>query len=143
MKSFEETYDVLSGPKMRRDANDVACALIRVYMPEDKGAFEGDVVGDVRYEAGEYLVYFSPTTAKKIRVKYAGCNPIIVTFADYGIERLRPNGVYVLQFDNSRLGSYGAQSQAKRGNFLRLSVARPMLCSWSTAKDRCLRATVP
>lgn len=99
VKTFSQsTVTVLTGSRLRKDLNDEYCALVRVALPEDKASFEGDVVGGTTYEAGEYSVYLVRGT-KMFRVKYAGCEPIIVRFADYGIESLQGRAVYDLVFD--------------------------------------------
>ena len=101
--SFEDECRNVMGESRRKDLNGDYCALIKVVLPEDKAAFEGDIVGDRAYKGGEYWIYLVSTYTKKFRVAYEGCEPVTITFADYGIERLRADGIYQLKFDNDKL----------------------------------------
>ena len=120
--SFEDECRNVMGESRRKDFNGDYCALIKVVLPEDKAAFEGDIVGDRAYKGGEYWIYLVSTYTKKFRVAYEGCEPVTITFADYGIERLRADGIYQLKFDNERLGYLRSSVQTKKGNYLSLSV---------------------
>lgn len=103
VESFDDEGRNVMGDLRRKDLNGDYCALIKVVLPEDKAAFEGDIVGDYVYKGGEYWVYLVSTYTKKFRVAYAGCVPITITFADYGIEKLRADGIYRLTFDKDKL----------------------------------------
>ena len=120
--SFEDECRNVMGESRRKDLNGDYCALIKVVLPEDKAAFEGDIVGDRAYKGGEYWIYLVSTYTKKFRVAYEGCEPVTITFADYGIEHLRADGIYQLKFDNERLGYLRSSVQTKKGNYLSLTV---------------------
>ena len=120
--SFEDECRNVMGESRRKDFNGDYCALIKVVLPEDKAAFEGDIVGDRAYKGGEYWIYLVSTYTKKFRVAYEGCEPVTITFADYGIEHLRADGIYQLKFDNERLGYLRSSVQQKSGAYLVLTV---------------------
>ena len=116
VKSFEQTDDVLWGSMLRKDVNEQQCALVKVMLPEADVLFENNVVGDVEYKAGIYWVYLTTSYTKSFRVTYPGCKPMLITFSDYGIQQLRPKGVYLLEFDWDKLRVNNLNSAVEQRN---------------------------
>ena len=79
----------------RLDENDRNCALIKVGIALDGVQFEGNVMGNVIPKLGEYWVYM-PQGSRQMKVLTQSFLPVVVTFADYGIEKLESNRTYVL-----------------------------------------------
>lgn len=71
----------------RLDENDRNCALIKVGIALDGVQFEGNVMGNVIPKLGEYWVYM-PQGSRQMKVLTQSFLPVMVTFADYGIEKI-------------------------------------------------------
>ena len=96
VKSFKISESDLSAQaKSRKDLNDKNCALINVSVGLQNVLFEGNIVGDVTNKAGEYWVYM-PQGSRMLKVKHPSYSPIMVTFSNYGIEKLESNRTYQL-----------------------------------------------
>ena len=96
VKSFKISESDLSAQaKSRKDLNDKNCALIKVGVGLQNVLFEGNIVGDVTNKAGEYWVYM-PQGSRMLKVKHPSYSPIMVTFSNYGIEKLESNRTYQL-----------------------------------------------
>ena len=98
--------DLSAQTKPRKDFNNRNCALIKVGLGLQGVQFEGNIIGNVENKTGEYWVYM-PQGNSMIKVKHADYAPLMVSFADYGINRLESNRTYVL----SLLGSSQQQVQ--------------------------------
>ena len=96
VKSFTMRDKDLSASVNRRlDNNDVPCALVKVQLAARGALFEGNVMGDVAYEASEYRVYMT-AGSKRLKVKMEGYLPLEVEFADHGINALVSKVTYLL-----------------------------------------------
>lgn len=101
---YEDTGD-LSGsfvPNQRKDMNGEVCALVKVVLPLEGAAFEGNVVGDVEFKAGEYWVYMTPGT-KMLRIKHKTAYPTMIEFRDYGIPALESKTTYFLNISTPEI----------------------------------------
>lgn len=87
--------DISASQHRRNDLNGQPCALVKVQLATAGAKFEGNVVGDVRYDAGEYWVYLS-AGSKELRVKDNGFVACHVRFADYGIATVQSLQTYNL-----------------------------------------------
>lgn len=81
----ENPFDLSASKYKKNDYNGEACALVKVVLPLQDVAFEGNVMGDVKYDAGEYWVYL-PSGTKTLRIKHPKKRPLPVNFEDYGIK---------------------------------------------------------
>lgn len=96
VKSFGIAESDLSAQTQpRKDLNDKNCALVKVGIGLQGVQFEGNVVGNVVNKVGEYWVYM-PRGCRMLKVKHPNCSPIMVTFANFGIEKLESNRTYQL-----------------------------------------------
>lgn len=96
--SMTPTMEVITAQRQRKDLNGNKCALVRVQIPVEDVMFEGSVMGDVEFSYCEHLVYMPPGT-KMLKIKCKGYKPLMVTFAEHGIESLGQNTVYVLDIE--------------------------------------------
>ena len=79
----------------RKDLNDKNCALVKVGIGLQGVQFEGNIMGEIANKVGEYWVYM-PRGCRMLKVKHPNCSPIMVTFANFGIEKLESNRTYQL-----------------------------------------------
>ena len=103
------TSDLSAQTQSRKDLNDKNCALIKVGIGLQNVQFEGNIVGKVVNKVGEYWVYM-PQGCRMLKVKHPNYSPIMVTFANYGIEKLESNRTYQLTMTASS-SSQTAQQQ--------------------------------
>ena len=96
VKSFKLAgSDLTAQTQPRKDLNDRNCALIKVGIGLQGVQFEGGIMGNVENKTGEYWVYM-PQGIRQLKVKHANYAPVMVTFADYGVEKLESNRTYEL-----------------------------------------------
>ena len=96
VKSFKlASSDLTAQTQHRKDLNDCNCALIKVGIGLQGVQFEGGIMGNVENKTGEYWVYM-PQGNRQLKVKHANYAPVMVTFADYGVEKLESNRTYEL-----------------------------------------------
>lgn len=79
----------------RKDLSGKNCALVKVGIGLQGVQFEGNIMGEIANKVGEYWVYM-PRGCRMLKVKHPNCSPIMVTFANFGIEKLESNRTYQL-----------------------------------------------
>lgn len=79
----------------RKDLNGKNCALVKVGIGLQGVQFEGNIMGEIANKVDEYWVYM-PRGCRMLKVKHPNCSPIMVTFANFGIEKLESNRTYQL-----------------------------------------------
>ena len=110
VKSFGIAESDLSAQiQSRKDLNDKNCALVKVGIGLQGVQFEGNVVGQVVNNVGEYWVYM-PQGSRMLKIKHPYYPPIIVTFANYSMEKLESNRTYELMLTVSG-GIQSSQTQ--------------------------------
>ena len=87
--------DLTAQTQPRKDLNDRNCALIKVGIGLQGVQFEGGIMGNIENKTGEYWVYM-PQGNRQLKVKHTNYVPVMVTFADYGVEKLESNRTYEL-----------------------------------------------
>ena len=98
-KSMElKPMDTSSGVYGRKDLAGNNCALVKMVLLMPGISFEGNIVGDSPYKAGEYWVYLSPGT-KKFKIKHDNYQPQMIEFSDFGISAVESNCTYELILD--------------------------------------------
>ena len=96
VKSFKlASSDLTAQTQPRKDLNNHNCALIKVGLGLQGVQFEGSIVGNVENKTGEYWVYM-PQGNRMLKVKHANYAPVMVNFADYGVEKVESNRTYEL-----------------------------------------------
>ena len=96
VKSFKlASSDLTAQTQPRKDLNNRNCALIKVGLGLQGVQFEGSIIGNVENKTGEYWVYM-PQGNRMLKVKHANYAPVMVSFTDYGVEKVESNRTYEL-----------------------------------------------
>lgn len=107
VESFEPIpNDLIARTEPRTDLNDKLCAVIRVGIALQGVVFDGNTIGNPKYNTGEYLVYIT-NGSRQLTVRHDRFLPLTVTFSDYGIERIEAGNVYRLTILTGGGGSWG------------------------------------
>ncbi|WP_304407877.1 WG repeat-containing protein [Bacteroides acidifaciens] len=96
------TFNLEASISPRLSLNGEPCALVIFEVTSPNAKFQGNIVGDISYETGEYRVFVSPGT-KEIKVLHDRLTPLKIYFPDYKIASLDSKQVYtvslILPFD--------------------------------------------
>ena len=96
VKSFKlAENDISAQAQSRKDLNDRNCALVKVQFVGTISDVEGNVVKPLVKHGNETWVYM-PQGSKQLKLLTQSYLPVMVTFADYGVEKLESNRTYVL-----------------------------------------------
>lgn len=96
VKSFGIAESDLSAQTQpRKDLNDKNCALVKVQFVGGISEIEGNVITPLIKHGNETWVYM-PQGSRQMKVLTQSFLPVMVTFVDYGIEKLESNRTYVL-----------------------------------------------
>ena len=123
VRSFRLAANDISAVKYQRlDLNGQPCALIKVGLGVQGAKFPGtEVVGDVKFDTGEYWVYVVDGT-KKLKVMHNNYTPLYIDFSDYPEQRLEGGRTYVLLLNGAKSDDSNADNKSK-GNFLIMNVS--------------------
>ena len=82
VRSFNvDLSDQTANIKERLDLNKQPCGLIKVSLPLQGVIFEGDIIGEVEYSAGEYYVYMIDDT-EMLTIKHDNFHALNLTFPE-------------------------------------------------------------
>ena len=96
VKSFKLAENDISAQTLsRKDLNDRNCALVKVQYVGVISEVEGNVVKPLVKHGNENWVYM-PHGSRQLKLLTQNYLPVMVTFADYGVEKLESNRTYVL-----------------------------------------------
>ena len=98
--------DLTAQTQPRKDLNNRNCAVVKVQFVGELTNIEGNVIMPLVKRNNETWVYM-PQNTRQMKVITKNYLPLMVTFADYDIERLESNRTYVLTL----LGSSQQQAQ--------------------------------
>ena len=115
-----DPMDLTAQSQARLDRNGVKCALLKVQVLATDVRFQGNVMGDVRREPGEYWVYMTNGT-KQVKILSDSFLPYMYYFP----EPLQGGVTYILTIDAPQPAPAPAVPQKKRQNFLALTVTPP------------------
>ena len=87
--------DISAQTQPRKDLNDRNCALVKVQFVGAISEVEGNVVKPLMKHGNETWVYM-PQGSRQLKLLTQSYLPVMVTFADYGVEKLESNRTYVL-----------------------------------------------
>ena len=87
--------DLTAQTQPRKDLNDRNCAVVKVQFVGELTNIEGNVIMPLVKRNNETWVYM-PQNTRQIKVITKNYLPLMVTFADYDVERLESNRTYVL-----------------------------------------------
>ena len=124
VKRVEMTPTDLSASKYARfDNNGEACALVRVEVIADNVEFFGNVIQPVEHKTGDYWVYMVGGT-KMLQIKSPSFLPLMINFADYGIDALMPKMTYVITLSLPAAAAAQPQQSATSGlNYLIMNIS--------------------
>ena len=110
VKSFKlAENDISAQTQPRKDLNDRNCALVKVQFVGTISEVEGNVVKPLVKHGNETWVYM-PQGSRQLKLLTQSYLPVMVTFADYGVEKLESNRTYVLVMIKP-MASVGQQKQ--------------------------------
>ena len=110
VKSFKlAENDISAQTQPRKDLNDRNCALVKVQFVGPISEVEGNVVKPLMKQGNETWVYM-PQGSRQLKILTQSYLPVMVTFADYGVEKLVSNRTYVLVMTKP-MASVGQQKQ--------------------------------
>ena len=110
VKSFKlAENDISAQTQLRKDLNDRNCALVKVQFVGTISEVEGNVVKPLVSHGNETWVYM-PQGSRQLKLLTQSYLPVMVTFADYGVEKLESNRTYVLVM-TTPMASVGQQKQ--------------------------------
>ena len=96
VKSFKlASSDLTAQTQPRKDTNNYNCAVVKVLFVGDIIDFGGNIVKPVVKYTNETWVYM-PQRSRQLKIKTKDYLPLMVTFEDYGVDRLESNRTYVL-----------------------------------------------
>ena len=96
VKSFALALtDLTAQTEGRKDLNGDACALVKIFVVGDVADVEGNVVKPLVKKNSQTWAFMTQGS-KQMQVIAQNALPLMVTFADYGIEKLESNRTYIL-----------------------------------------------
>ena len=101
--------DISAQTQPRKDLNDRNCALVKVQFVGAISEVEGNVVKPLVSHGNETWVYM-PQGSRQLKLLTQSYLPEMVTFADYGVEKLESSRTYVLVMTKPMV-SVGRQKQ--------------------------------
>ena len=103
VESFKlASSDLTAQTQPRKDLNDRNCAVVKVQFVGELTNIEGNVIMPLVKRNNETWVYM-PQNTRQMKVITKNYLPLMVTFADYAIERLESNRTYVLTLLSNNL----------------------------------------
>ena len=112
VESFKlASSDLTAQTQPRKDLNNRNCAVVKVQFVGELTNIEGNVIMPLVKRNNETWVYM-PQNTRQMKVITKNYLPLMVTFANYGVERLESNRTYILTL----LG--GSQQQALQSQTL-------------------------
>ena len=87
--------DISAQTQPRKDLNDRNCALVKVLYVGEIVDIEGNVVKPIVKRSNELWIYM-PQNSRQIKIVARNYIPMMITFEDYGIEKLKSSKTYVL-----------------------------------------------
>ena len=87
--------DITAQTEGRKDLNGDACALVKISFVGDVADVEGNVIKPLVKRNNETWAFMTQES-RQMKVVTKDYLPLMVTFGDYGIEKLQSNRTYVL-----------------------------------------------
>ncbi len=108
--------DLTAQTQSRRDSNGCNCAVVKVLFVGDIIDLDGNIVKPIVKYTNETWVYM-PQRSRQLKITTKDYLPLMVTFEDYGVDRLESNRTYVLTL----LGNSQQQAQQTQTLSIRYS----------------------
>ena len=87
--------DLTAQTQPRKDTNNYNCAVVKVLFVGDIIDFDGNIVKPFVKYTNETWVYM-PQRSRQLKITTKDYLPLMVTFEDYGVDKLESNRTYVL-----------------------------------------------
>ena len=124
--------DITAQTEGRKDLNGDACALVKISFVGDVADVEGNVIKPLVKRNNETWAFMTQES-RQMKVVTKDYLPLMVTFGDYGIEKLQSNRTYVLTLTKPS----GAQEPVDAGgNFYAISVQPKTATLWIDGKPQ-------
>ena len=124
--------DITAQTEGRKDLNGDACALVKISFVGDVTDVEGNVIKPLVKRNNETWAFMTQES-RQMKVVTKDYLPLMVTFGDYGIEKLQSNRTYVLTLTKPS----GAQEPVDAGgNFYAISVQPKTATLWIDGKPQ-------
>ena len=105
VKSFSlAATDISAQTQQRKDLNDEPCALVKVQFVGDILNVKGNVILPLLKEDYETWVYLTHGS-RQMQVTAKNYLPLMIKFADYGVENVEKNRTYVLVLNQMGMSS--------------------------------------
>ena len=117
VKSFKiASSDLTAQTQPRKDTNNCNCAIVKVLFVGDIVDLDGNIIKPVVKYTNETWVYM-PQRSRQLKITTKDYLPLMVTFEDYGVDKLESNRTYVLTL----LGNSQQQAQLTQTLSIRYS----------------------
>ena len=124
--------DITAQTEGRKDLNGDACALVKISFVGDVLDVEGNVIKPLVKRNNETWAFMTQES-RQMKVVTKDYLPLMVTYGDYGIEKLQSNRTYVLTLTKPS----GAQDPVDAGgNFYAISVQPKTATLWIDGKPQ-------
>ena len=124
--------DITAQTEGRKDLNGDACALVKISFVGDVADVEGNVIKPLVKRNNETWAFMTQES-RQMKVVTKDYLPLMVTFGDYGIEKLQSNRTYVLTLTKPS----GVQEPVDAGgNFYAISVQPKTAILWIDGKPQ-------
>ena len=124
--------DITAQTEGRKDLNGDACALVKISFVGDVADVEGNVIKPLVKRNNETWAFMTQES-RQMKVVTKDYLPLMVTFGDYGIEKLQGNRTYVLTLTKPS----GVQELVDAGgNFYAISVQPKTATLWIDGKPQ-------
>ena len=124
--------DITAQTEGRKDLNGDACALVKISFVGDVADVEGNVIKPLVKRNNETWAFMTQES-RQMKVVTKDYLPLMVTFGDYGIEKLQSNRTYVLTLTKPS----GVQELVDAGgNFYAISVQPKTATLWIDGKPQ-------
>ena len=124
--------DITAQTEGRKDLNGDACALVKISFVGDVTDVEGNVIKPLVKRNNETWTFMTQES-RQMKVVTKDYLPLMVTFGDYGIEKLQSNRTYVLTLTKPS----GVQEPVDAGgNFYAISVQPKTATLWIDGKPQ-------
>ncbi len=96
VESFEHVVmDLTARMQPKVDANGRKCGVLKIYVNDEITEARGNVIGEVKNNGFEKMIYFSHDT-KKLELLFRNHKPLHINFIDYGFPTISGEMTYIL-----------------------------------------------
>ena len=138
--------DITAQTEGRKDLNGDACALVKIFVVGDVADVEGNVVKPLVKKNSQTWAFMTQGS-KQMQVIAQNALPLMVTFADYRIEKLESNRTYILTLNQVGGASASTPStsngESTKSSLNTISTSQPQTPSASVSLPSGRVITIP